>query len=71
MVECGGSRGHQGLTFTVSHVGIELETGLAEAQEGAVGVDALAVEANVVFAALVHVCKDVWTRKKTNKGGQR
>lgn len=59
-MECGGgSRGHRVLTFTVNHVGIEFETGLTEAQEGAVSVDALAVEAHVVFAALVHVCEDV------------
>lgn len=57
-----GPKGHQGLTFTVNHVGIELETDLAEAQEGAVGVDTLALEADIVFAALVHFCKDVQKR---------
>lgn len=67
---CGGNGGgHQGLTFTVDHVGIEFETDLAETQEGAVGVDALAVEAHVVFAALVHLCGGVQKRK--DKGRQR
>lgn len=61
----GGQKVTGGLTFTVNHVGIEFETGLAQAQEGAVGVDALAVEAHVVFAALVHVCQD--GEKKTKK----
>lgn len=49
----------QGLTFAVGHVSVELETDLAQAQEGAVGVDALAVEAHVVFTALVHVCENM------------
>lgn len=58
VVGCGRGKGHQGLTFAVNHVGIEFETDLAETQEGAVGVDALAVEADVLFAALVHLCGD-------------
>lgn len=47
------------LTFAVSHVCVEFETGPAQAQEGAVGVDALAVETNVVFTALIHVCEKI------------
>lgn len=58
----------KGLTFAVRHVGIEFETDLTEAQEGAVGVDALAVEADVVVAALVHFCEDV--RKRKDEGRQ-
>lgn len=55
----------QGLTFAVSHVCVEFETGLAQAQEGAVGVDAPAVETHVVFAALIHVCENI--KKKTGE----
>lgn len=43
------------LTFTVGRVGVELEAGLAQAQERAVGVEALAPDAHVVFAAFVHI----------------
>lgn len=59
------------LTFTVDHVGVEFETDLAETQEGAVGVDALAVEADVVFAALVHFCSEERKRKGRNRRGVR
>lgn len=62
-----GPKGRQGLTFTVNHVGIEFEADLAETQEGAVGVDALAVEADVAFAALVHLCKDRHKRGSEGK----
>lgn len=44
------------LTFTVGRVGVELETGLAQAQEGAVGVETLTADAHVVFTAFVHIC---------------
>lgn len=47
-------------TFTVSCISIELEAGLAQAQERAHGVYALASDAHVIFAALVHV----WVRQK-------
>lgn len=54
----------RGLTFAVSHVSVEFEAGLAQAQEGAVGVEALAVEAHVVLTALVHVCEKMKKEKK-------
>ena len=43
------------LTFTVSRVVVELETGIAQAHEGAVRVDTLTLTAHVIFAAFVHI----------------
>lgn len=43
------------LTFTVSRVSVVLEAGLAQAEEGAVGVETITPDADIVFTALVHI----------------
>lgn len=47
--------GSSGRTFAVGRVVVELEAGLAQAHERAVGVQTLAPDAHVASAALVHV----------------
>ena len=55
------------LTFTVSHVGVELETSFTQAQERAISVDTLAPDAHIVFTAFILI----YGREKGKKRGRQ
>lgn len=45
----------QSFTFTVSRVGVEFEASLTQAQERAISVETLALDAHIVFTAFIHI----------------